>query len=71
VTEGIQVAMISALPPSLVALFGLIVGLRNQRKIQEVHVLFNSRMTELLKLTASAAHAKGVKAEKGRHTPEI
>jgi hypothetical protein len=54
-----------------VALFGLIVGLRNQRKIQEVHVLFNSRMTELLKLTASAAHAKGVKAEKGRHTPEI
>lgn len=31
-------------------------------KIQEVHVLFNSRFTELLSLTAKSSHAEGVAA---------
>jgi hypothetical protein len=44
------------------AIGALIMGVRNSNKIQAVHVDINSRMTQLLKATGTAAHAEGVEA---------
>lgn len=49
---------------------GLIVvgmlGYLNARAIKEVHVLINSRMTELLSVTKTSSHAEGVKEQKDK-----
>lgn len=37
---------------------------KNKTAIQEIHVSINSRMDDLLKLTATASRAEGVKEEK-------
>jgi hypothetical protein len=34
------------------------------KKVQHIHVLVNSRLTELLSLTKSSAHAEGMKDQK-------
>lgn len=45
-----------------IAAFGsLIVSIYNTTQILEVHLVVNSRLTELLKLTGEAALAKGLK----------
>ena len=38
----------------------------NRKHIQEIHLLINSRMDQLLKLTGEAQHALGVKQEAER-----
>lgn len=51
-TTIILVAVIAAVPPTIVALLSL-------RATKEVHYLINSRMTELLKTTKSEANLQG------------
>ena len=43
------------------AVGGLVVSAYNVSRIEEVHVLINSRMTELLAITKSASRAEGLK----------
>lgn len=43
-----------ALPPTIAAVAGLIVSLRNSKKANAIHVLVNSKMTEALKDVALA-----------------
>lgn len=52
-TQAIIVAMIAAVPPTLAVLW-------NIKKTRELHVIVNSRLTELLEVTSKAEHAKGV-----------
>ena len=64
-------AVIAAIPPTLVAIVGVVVTIRgqvkSQEKIQQVHIEINSRMTQLLDLTSKASHAEGVRdARDGR-----
>lgn len=44
---------------ALCAAGALMVSLWNMRKIQELHIIVNSRLTELLKITAISARAEG------------
>ncbi len=55
-TEAVEVAMIMAVPPTLVAVSGIMVVLS---RIKAVHVQINSRMDELLRTTGTAEHARG------------
>jgi hypothetical protein len=43
---------------------GLIVSLRNSRKIEEVHKSTNGKMDELVQVVKKASFAEGMKAEK-------
>jgi hypothetical protein len=46
------------------ALGAMIVGIRNTRRIREVHIMINSRMDQLLVASGLASRAEGV--EQGR-----
>ncbi len=58
-TEAVKVAIIVAIPPTLAAPVGMFASLRNGKKVAELHVLVNSRLTQLLNLTASSSRAEG------------
>lgn len=73
-TEAVQTAIIIATPPTLLALAAVIQSWRTGRAVKEVHVLFNSRLTEWKEETRLAnqasnvaAKAEGVKEEKEKH----
>jgi len=55
-----MIADIASVIAALSALLAVLVSWRNAKKIQEVHVLINSRMSELLVSATRAARANGV-----------
>lgn len=62
--------IVCAIPPTIAAVSALVVALKANRKqdentdrIQEVHLMINSRMDQLLKVTENASFAKGAKSE--------
>lgn len=57
--SDITMALIAAVPPTIAGIAALIVSLRNTRDIQKLHVIVNSRLTELLSETAKASRAQG------------
>src|SRR5271155_4081970 len=50
---------IPSIMAALTGLFAAIQGLRNQKRIDELHILVNSRLTELLAVSNVAARAQG------------
>jgi hypothetical protein len=73
VTDAVQIALIAATPPTLVALGAIIVAWRNGRKTDELKVTVDGRLTQLLeaadakeKATAISSEALGVLKEKER-----
>lgn len=48
------------------AVGALVVSIYNATQINQVHLIVNSRLSELLVLTRSASKAEGVKQEKDR-----
>ncbi len=64
-SDLVLVALISALPPTIVAAGAIVIGIMNKRGIEDLHVAVNSRLTELLELTAKSARAEG-KADRTR-----
>lgn len=56
-----------ALAALITALATLVTALKTRKEVKLVHVLFNSRMDQLLKKTEESAHAEGVKEEKEKH----
>jgi hypothetical protein len=48
-SETIVIAIIIAVAPTIVALGGVIIGLRNGRKVEQVHVLVNSNLDKVKK----------------------
>lgn len=58
-TDVVQVALIAAVPPSLVALAGMVVSLHNKSKIRELHVTMNSRLDELVRQKGISSFAEG------------
>jgi hypothetical protein len=61
-TEPVQLAAIAAASTVFVACCGIVVA-----KINQVHNLVNSRMTELLEITKKASLAEGLK--QGQESP--
>ena len=60
------ITAVAALSSVIASLISVAMSLRNADKIQEVHILINSRMNELLKTTENASYALGVKDEANR-----
>lgn len=55
--------IICAIAPTIAAITGLIVVLR---RIKDVHIQLNSRLTEFLQLTEKSSFAEGEKHEKDK-----
>lgn len=54
-SDAVIIALVAAMPGVLAT----VVGVVNRRSIAELHIAVNSRLTELLELTAKAARAEG------------
>lgn len=67
-SDAVIVGIVAATPPTLLAMAALVSSFRNGRAVKDVHVLFNSRMDQFLKVTKESAHAEGVKEEKEKQT---
>jgi hypothetical protein len=65
-TDGFAIALFASIPPTLTALAGLIVSLRNAKRIEEVHVATDGMKDALVAGAGREGHAKGVKDEKHR-----
>lgn len=59
-TEAVQIAVIVAIPPTLLAAGALVASVRNGSKIQDVHLSINSRMDQLV----AASKAQGRQDER-------
>lgn len=61
ISEPVLIAVVSSMPPTLAAVAALVVGLKNARKVEQVHRATNSLTDRLVALTRLEAHAAGVK----------
>jgi len=61
---AVALALIAVAPPTLASAVGIFIALRNGKRVEDVHVEINSRMTQLLALTRKASHAEGMKDQK-------
>ena len=59
-TEATQNALIISIAPTLAAVTGLIVSLKNRSKLTALHIDLNSRLSELLKAHGASERAEGV-----------
>jgi hypothetical protein len=59
-------SVIAAIPPTILALAALRASKDNGKKVQELHVLVNSRLTQLLELTAKSSRAEGAADQANR-----
>jgi len=58
-SDAVLVALIVSIPATLTAFAGLLVSLRNSRKIEDIHVATNSMKDALVAATAKASKAEG------------
>ena len=63
ITEGMTIALIVAIPPTIAGIAALIVSLKNHDAVKEVHLAINSRLDQLLALAREAGFTDGRKAE--------
>jgi hypothetical protein len=61
-SDIVWVAVIAAVPATVSALLGV----RNSRKIEDLHLIVNSRLSELLMITRISSFAEGVKEQKDK-----
>ena len=61
-TDAVQIALIAGVPPTIAALCGLALGVVNHIQGNKIHVLVNSKMTEVVNALA-AANAKNAALE--------
>lgn len=60
-TEAVQIALIAATPPTLVALVAAIASFHNTAKLTQVKIELNGRMTQLLKSREEEGHSQGMR----------
>ena len=65
-TEGVQVALIVAIPPTVASLASVIVSLITHQKVEIVRKEANGMKSELVALTRKDAHAKGMSDQRQR-----
>ena len=58
--NSIIIAIIAAIPPTLVGLLVFYSSRKNARAIEDVHISINSRMDQLLESSKGEAKAQGV-----------
>jgi predicted Holliday junction resolvase-like endonuclease len=62
------ITLISSIVTLIIALTALIKVIKQSNKIQELHLMVNSRLTQLLTLTGKSSFAEGVKSETDKKT---
>ncbi len=60
--QEFYIAILTAVPPTLVAIAALIASVKNASKIDNLHVIVNSRLSELLVSTKEVGDAKAALA---------
>ncbi len=67
-TDPVKIALIVAIAPTLIALGGVINSVRNGRKLDNIHIDLNSRLSQLLEVTRvserASGHAEGMAEER-------
>ena len=58
-SDPVLIALIAAIPPTMVATGAVYLGLKNNRGIEDLHISVNSRMDQLLKEHGIASKAEG------------
>lgn len=58
-TDTVLVGIIAAVPATIAAAAALVVSVRGNRKIDELHLSINGRMAQLIDMTSKAASADG------------
>lgn len=66
-SEAVQVALIVSVAPVLVGVAGIIVSVRNARKIEQVHKTVNSGLSRQLSDAGKAGELKGRQDEKNEN----
>ncbi len=66
-TETVIIAMIVAIPPTILAVAALISQARTRVDIKDLHILVNDRLSQLISKSEKLAHEKG-KAEQRAET---
>jgi hypothetical protein len=66
-TDAVLVAIVAAVPSTLAAVLGLV----NRRKIGDVQVSVDGRLSELLALTAKSSRAEGQKDTKDSNDVDL
>ena len=64
ISDAVTVALIAATPPTIMALWAVVLGWLNRTKLADVGEKVDGRLTELLELTRTSSHAGGVKEER-------
>lgn len=59
-SEDVTVALIIAIPPTIIGLLNALLSWKHGAKLEQYHVQINSRMDQLLVTTAAESHAKGL-----------
>ena len=63
-SDAVEIAVIVSIAPTLAAIFGMVVSLKNRAKIDKLSVNVDGRLTELLRVSKIADHADGVAQER-------
>lgn len=61
-SDPVKVAIITAIPILIIGIMNMLIGLRGNRRLSDIHVQINSRMDQLLQVNAAKSLADG-KAE--------
>ncbi len=69
-SDPVIIAIISAIPPTFVALLALLRSMKVEKAVQEVHLSINSRMDKFIEITKTVSHAEGVKEQKDKQSRE-
>jgi hypothetical protein len=64
--SDVWIAALAAVPPTLLALASLVVGIRNSRKVEQVRHATNSLTEQLVAATRIASYAEGAAGERDR-----
>ena len=64
-SDPVLIALLASIPPTVVALVSLVVGIRTTRKVEQVHKATNSLTDRLVEVTRTEAHAAGMLEERG------
>lgn len=73
-SDAIKIALITAiataLPLTVIGIANIVIGLRSSRRLSDIHIQINSRMDQLLKMTAAKSlgdgKAEGIQQERDK-----
>ena len=63
-SEAVKVALIVSIAPTLAAIFGMVISIKNRSKLDQLSVNINGRLSELLEVSKRANHAEGMAQER-------